>query len=135
MEEIKYDDEVLAVICNFREIKYGLEFFGSHLDFIQVGGFRYDKGHELKNHIHISRPRLAERTQEIMIVFQGSCEVRTYTPKERRLISARMLNPGDFYISYQGGCGFTVQEDNTIMMEVKNGPYNVENDDEDRDLI
>lgn len=135
MEVIKYDDQILAIIDNFRNFEKGLNFFGTPEDFIQIGRFRYKKGKELRNHIHKLRPRVADKTQEIMIVFQGSCEVRTYTPIERRLLSARVLGPGDFYISYNGGCGFTIQENDTIMMEVKNGPYNVKSDDEDRDLL
>jgi len=135
MEIIKYDDEVLAIIDNFCNFEAGLNFYGTPQEFIQIGRFRYDKGKQLRNHIHTLRSRVSDKTQEIMLVFKGSCEVRTYTPKEKRLLSAKILEAGDFYISYRGGCGFTIIEDDTIMMEIKNGPYNVKSDDEDRELL
>ena len=111
-----------------------MEFYGGVTDFIQVGAFRYNKDKELRNHRHIFRPKIGNKTQEIMIVFKGSCEVRTFTDGGD-ICHKKILKAGDFYISYWGGCGFTILQDDTIMMEIKNGPHDVNNDDEDRVLL
>jgi hypothetical protein len=134
VEKIEHNGKVLAIIDNVNNFGKGLKFYGDITDFIQVGAFRYDSNKELRNHRHIFRPKLANKTQEIMIVFTGSCAVRTYTDKGE-LYDEKTLEAGDFYISYWGGCGFTILQDDTIMMEIKNGPHDVNNDDEDRELL
>jgi hypothetical protein len=134
MEEIKHNDKLLAIIDNVNNFEEGLKFYGNVMDFIQIGAFRYNEGKKLRNHRHIFRPKLANKTQEIMIVFTGACEVETYTD-DGVYWCKHTLGSGDFYISYWGGCGFKILEDNTIMMEIKNGPHDVNNDDEDRVLL
>lgn len=134
MIEIKHKDKLLAIVDNVENFRDGLDFYGNIMDYIQVGAFRYDEGKILRHHRHIFRPKLANKTQEIMIVFKGSCEVRTLTD-DGGLWDTHILKAGCFYISYWGGCGFTILEDDTIMMEIKNGPHDVNNDDEDRVLL
>jgi hypothetical protein len=134
MERIEEGEKTLAIIDNVDNFKEGLFFYGSPLDYIQIGAFNYDEGKILNDHVHKFRPKLAHKTQEIMVVFSGAISVRTFG-EDGELVSVHILKPGDFYISYWGGCGFTVLEDNTRMLEVKNGPHDVNNDDEDRILL
>lgn len=134
MIEIKHKDRLLAIVDSVDKFNPGLKFYGKEMDYIQVGAFRYGSGKILRDHKHIFRSKLANKTQEIMIVFKGSCEVRTFT-ESGDLWDRHTLHAGFFYISYWGGCGFTILEDDTIMMEIKNGPHDVNNDDEDRVLL
>jgi len=126
--------KLLAVIERIDDIHSGLHFYGNNSNYIQVGAFRYPQGKLLRNHIHIPRPRFTPKTQEIMIVLRGRCEVRIFDEQEA-FVQANFLESGDFIISLNGGIGFTILENDTIMIEVKNGPYDVEDDDEERRLI
>jgi len=146
MKEIKdTGGSLLAIIDSVDNFEEGLMFYGDRMDDIQVGKFRYNKDHILRSHQHKFRPKLARKTQEIMIVFKGSCLVRTFPehqiPGNNKLdhdvspIDESVLKVGEFYISYYGGCGFRILEDDTRMMEVKNGPHDVNNDDEERMLL
>jgi hypothetical protein len=133
--EIVHEDVLLAIIDDIKNFAPGLSFYGKREDNIQVGQFCYGKGKVLRNHRHIERQRIAKKTQEILIVMQGSCEARTFAPTGKDLIDTRILKAGSFYVSYNGGVGFTVLEDDTRMLEIKNGPFIVNNDDEERELL
>ena len=119
---------------NVTEFEKGLGFFGTKDDFIQVMKFRYDTGKVLRNHMHIPRKRTADKTQEILIVFKGKCSLDIFSP-EKKKVDSLVLHAGEFYIAYHGGFGGKVLTDDTIMMEIKPGPYNVASDDEDRELL
>jgi len=137
MREIKEDGFTLAIVDNFNNFEKGLHFYGSKYDFLQVGSFCYNKDQVMRNHRHIFRPRVNIKTQEIVVVFSGSVEARTYSKEDgsNTLVDTCVLHAGDIYISYWGGCGFTVLENDTRMLEAKNGPYDVNDDNEDRELI
>ena len=138
MKEIKHNEQLLAIIDSVENFPKGLGFYGNKSDFIQVGHFRYDTNKIMRDHIHIKRERTTEKTQEILIVFKGKCAIRTYPPDHKegeKPIATNMLSAGEFYILYEGGFGGAVMQDDTIMMEIKNGPYNVASDDEDRILL
>ena len=126
MVEIKNDnDELLAVIDNFGNFGKGISFYGTRGDFLQVGKFRYDKDHIMKDHRHIDRPRKTDKTQEIVVMFKGSCEAKIFDTTGSDLVAKMVLEAGDIFILYNGGVGFTVLEDDTVMLEAKNGQYNV----------
>jgi hypothetical protein len=125
---------VLAVVDNIYDVGKGLHFYGKPADYLQVGTFRYDRLRIMRDHRHLMQPtRKSEKTQEILIVFKGSIEARTYDIGGSEIVDMRILKAGDLYICYWGGCGFTVLEDDTIMLEAKNGPFI--SDDVERELI
>jgi hypothetical protein len=126
--------EVLGIVDNINNFDKGLGFYGNKEDFIQIGKFRYDTGKILRNHMHIRRDRLVEKTQEILIVFKGKCKLEIFGVNGTK-VDSLVLNAGDFYIAYNGGFGGEVLTDDTIMMEIKPGPYTVASDDEDRVLL
>jgi hypothetical protein len=135
MREIKFEGQVLAIIDSVANFKPGLSFYGTAKDFIQVGAFRYDKEKVLRDHRHIPRVRQVDKTQEILIVLRGAVEVRTFLPLGNKIVDVCELTAGEFYISYHGGVGFTVRSDDTRLLEIKPGPYDVKNDDEERELL
>ena len=128
------DSIILSIISGKDDIKDGLHFYGTKNDFIQVGGFKYSSGKVLRNHTHINRKRKSIKTQEIMVVLSGECIARVYDINDI-LVHQAVLRDGQFIIVYNGGIGFTIVDDDTIMIEAKNGPYDVNSDDEDRRLI
>ncbi len=131
-----YDDDkqLLAIFDGANSIKEGLNFYGNRGDYLQVGGFKYDNGKILRNHRHTNRPRTSILTQEVMVVLKGSCEALIFDMDDK-LVYRQNLYAGQFVIVYLAGVGFKILEDDTVMIEAKNGPYIVDNDDEDRYLL
>ena len=122
---------VLCTILNFTEFTEGLSFLGRKSDSIQVANFRYNRGKILRDHKHIGRERTIYRTQEVMIVMKGACFARIFDTDDK-LVEHKHLVAGDICISYRGGIGFDILQDDTYLIEVKSGDYLVNNDDEDR---
>jgi hypothetical protein len=135
MIEVKDVGDLIATVENFRDFRKGLSFAGTRDDFLQIGKFRYDTNHLMRDHRHIKRYREATVTQEALVVFQGTVEARVFGKTGFKPVQIIKLVAGDIFTLYGGGVGFTVLEDDTIMAEFKNGPYDVESDDEDRELI
>jgi len=61
-------------------------------------------------------------TQESWIVWQGSLKVTLYD-FDHTVVSEFEIGAGDCMTLYQGGHAFTVQDHNTKIIEIKNGPY------------
>lgn len=135
MHEIKHNGKTLAIIDGVQNFDVGLAFYGTADDYIQVGRFRYDAGKVLRDHRHIARPRMVEKTQEILIVLRGGVQATTFAEEGSLVVDSRELKEGDFFISYWGGVGFRVLTDDTRLIEIKPGPFNVNNDDDERELL
>jgi len=135
MFEIKSRDGTLvAIVANFNSFQEGISFYGKREDPMQVLAFRYNRDHVMRDHMHIPRDRVVHKTQEAVIVFKGRAEVRTFDERGK-VLDVRNIGAGDIYMSYSGGVGYTVLENDTIMVEVKVGPYDIQSDDEDRRLL
>lgn len=100
----------------------GLSFFSEDQDFLQVGSWWYEKGKKIDPHIHQIFPREAQRTQEFIFVEQGRLRADVYTEKEELLKSVE-LEKGDLMVFLAGGHGFEILEDDTKVVEAKNGPF------------
>lgn len=87
----------------------------------QVGFIVYPAGSEIARHVHLPLERHLIGTSEVLIVKKGRCEIDIYTD-EQILIATRELNTGDIMLMVGGGHGFRMLED-TILLEVKQGPY------------
>ncbi|UCE60067.1 MAG: hypothetical protein JSU63_21815 [Phycisphaerales bacterium] len=87
----------------------------------QVGFVCYPRGGEIPRHVHRPVPRRIEGTSEVLVVGEGRCAVDLFD-KERNLLATRELAPGDVIIIVGGGHGFRMLED-TVLLEVKQGPY------------
>jgi hypothetical protein len=87
----------------------------------QVGFVVYPTGGEIARHIHRPLERHLIGTSEVLIIRSGRCEIDIFND-ERELVATRELNPGDIMLMVGGGHGFRMLED-TILLEVKQGPY------------
>jgi hypothetical protein len=121
-EKIFDGEIVLAILIRGTDWGNGLNFFSSINDYLQVGTWRYDKGHKLSAHIHRIEPRFVQRTQEVIFVKEGRVKADIYKEKHEFLRSLE-LGKNDALVLLSGGHGFEVLEDNTEVLEVKNGPY------------
>ncbi len=100
----------------------GLNFFSKDSDFIQVGSWGYDKGKNLLAHIHNEVKREVLWTQEVIYVRKGSITAHIFDTKEQK-IADQIVSEGDVIILLRGGHGYTINENGTQVLEVKNGPY------------
>ena len=123
----------LAEFYNMNASPKGLKFRTQNDDFIQAASFNYDKGHIMRPHRHIERtPPEFFRTEEVLLVWRGRVKCTIYDidgfTREPEIMEA-----GDYVIIYHGGVSYEVLEDNTIMLEVKSGPFTTS--EEDRILL
>lgn len=130
MEIVKHDGKIISIIYRDSDWVDGLNFITPDDLFIQVGSWYYPKGKKLASHIHKSFPRTAQRTQEMTYVKRGSMRVLLYDEKKNYL-QDYILNEGDLAVFAYGGHGYEILEDNTQIVEAKNGPFTgPENDKE-----
>jgi uncharacterized protein YjlB len=87
----------------------------------QVGFVVYPAGGEIQRHVHRPLSRHLIGTSEVLIVRRGRCEIDIYND-DRQLVATRELREGDVMLMIGGGHGFHMLED-TVFLEVKQGPY------------
>lgn len=120
--EIKDGDTVLARHVTSDEWAKGLKFFSCDEDYVQVGIWGYDAGKKLLAHSHNDVPRQVHFTQEVLYVRKGRISARIFNSR-RELVSEREVNEGDIIALMYGGHGYAILQDDTQVLEVKNGPY------------
>ena len=122
IEKIIDNNSTLAIIIRGQDWERGLNFPSSQEDYLQVGTWWYEKGKKIEPHIHSIFSRQALRTQEFIFIEQGRVRADIYTEGEKLLKSVE-LKKGDTAIFLNGGHGFEILEDDTKIIEAKNGPY------------
>ena len=88
---------------------------------LQLGFVVYPAGGSVTPHVHLPVERTIVGTCEVLVVKKGRCEIDIYND-ERQLVLTRELREGDLVLTVGGGHGFRMLED-TVLMEVKQGPY------------
>ena len=130
MRTIKKNEKIIAIIYRDNDWVDGLNFFTSDDMFMQVSSWQYNSGQRLADHIHKDYERIISRTQEMTYVKNGKMKVFLYD-EEKKPIEEFILNKGDLAVFGYGGHGYEILEDNTQIIETKNGPFiGVENDKE-----
>ena len=122
MKKITHNGQIISIIYRDSDWVKGLNFITPDELFVQVGSWWYDKGKKLDSHIHKEFDRTAMRTQETIYVKQGSVKVLLYTEKEE-FFQDFILHQGDLAVFGYGGHGYEILEDNTQIIESKNGPF------------
>ena len=106
----------------------GLNFFSTESEYVQVGTWNYAAGKELLAHSHNKVERKVYWTQEVLYVRKGRIKADIYNLKHEK-VAELIVNEGDLLILLTGGHGYHILEDQTQVLEVKNGPYlGAEND-------
>lgn len=126
IEEITYNNQVLAIIlpAEFREP--GIHFFTPDSFSQQLAYMKHPQGKNIKPHIHKQVRREVFYTQEVLLIKKGKLRVDFYNDHQEYLES-RVLKAGDVILLIKGGHGFEVLEE-LEMIEVKQGPYVGDND-------
>lgn len=122
MQEIKVNGETVAIFHKIDEWKEGLDFLTTNETFIQAGTWWYQKGKDLRSHSHIINERTVERTQETIVIVSGKVRVDLYD-ENRKIFHQEELVAGDIGVILKVGHGYHIMEDNTKVVEVKNGPF------------
>ena len=122
IKEIKSGTTILARYISSDAWKEGLNFFSNENEFLQVGTWRYNSGKVLLPHVHNEVKREILRTQEVLYIKKGSIKASIYDLKNN-LVEEIVVKEGDILILLQGGHGYIVLEDDTQVLEIKNGPY------------
>jgi mannose-6-phosphate isomerase-like protein (cupin superfamily) len=88
---------------------------------LQLGYVVYPARGEIPRHVHRRVARSIVGTAEVLIVRSGRCEMDIYG-NDRRHVATREIEVGDVVIIVGGGHGFRMSDD-TVLLEVKQGPY------------
>lgn len=88
---------------------------------LQMGFIVYAKGKEIQRHVHKPIERHTRGTSEVIVVRRGHCQVDLYDD-DRTFVTSRELHQGDIMLTVAGGHGFRML-DETVLLEVKQGPY------------
>jgi hypothetical protein len=119
---IQKDGLVFAKLITGEDWKEGLSFFSEDEDYIQVGTWGYDNRKELLAHVHNEVERTVLRTQEVLYIRKGKIEAKIYD-FDYNLFQTILVQEGDTLVLLNSGHGYTILEDGTQVLEVKNGPY------------
>ena len=122
MQKIKYEGQILAIIYREEDWVKGLSFLTPDDMFVQVGSWWYDKGKILDKHVHKDFDRVAKRTQECVYMRKGSMRVTVYT-ENLDMLDTFDLKEGEMAVFAYGGHGYEILEDDTQVIESKNGPF------------
>lgn len=122
MEKIISGDKLIAVAVRKSDWNEGLSFFSDSDWFLQAGMWWYQSDKKLDAHYHKHCPREITHTQELLFVVSGSMEAKLYSEDQEFLESIK-LNQNDILILLTGGHSYRILEENTQVLEVKNGPY------------
>jgi hypothetical protein len=122
METIKHEGQILTIIYRDNDWVEGLNFITPNELFVQVGSWWYPEGKKLASHVHKDFERSAMRTQEMTYVKKGSMRVLLYD-EEQNYLQDFILYEGDLAVFAYGGHGYEILEDNTKIIEAKNGPF------------
>jgi quercetin dioxygenase-like cupin family protein len=122
VEAIQHEGRTFARLMRGGEWSEGLQFFSDDSDFLQVGKWSYPAGKELPAHYHNEVPRQVLKTQEVVYVVSGALEAHILTASGE-LVTKLHLSAGDLLVVLDGAHGYHILEDDTRVIEIKNGPY------------
>jgi len=122
--EVIKDNKILARIIRGKEAwnDKNLSFFSNEEEFVQAGSWNYSEGKELKAHSHNKVMRSISHTQEVIFIKSGSLVAYIYD-NENNLVEEVEAYTDDILIMLAGGHGYKILEDDTKVLEIKNGPY------------
>ena len=126
IETMKVGDQLLAVIVSRDFDKPGIHFFTPDDLSQQLAYMHHPAGKIIDPHIHNQVSRNVQYTQEVLFIKRGRLRVDFYD-NDQRYIESRILQGGDVILLATGGHGFEVLEE-LEMIEVKQGPYQGDND-------
>jgi hypothetical protein len=120
-EKIYFEKELICIIVRNEFSSNQITFFTEDITPQQLGYLPHKTGNIIKTHIHNSLKREIHQTNEILFIKKGKVKINLFNGK-KEYIGSEILNKGDIIHLSSGGHGFEILEE-TIMFEVKQGPY------------
>ncbi|MDC1010435.1 WbuC family cupin fold metalloprotein [Flavobacteriaceae bacterium] len=116
-------DKLLHVIVKKSDIKSGRIDVIPEENYIQCALLNLKKNTTFKPHKHIWKKRSSSViAQESWIVINGSVKCIFYDLDDK-ILATPILREGDASFTLQGGHTYEILEDNTLVYEMKTGPY------------
>jgi mannose-6-phosphate isomerase-like protein (cupin superfamily) len=126
IEELHYNNELIAIIIRSNYKKEGIHFFTNQDSFQQVGYMNREEGYKIEPHLHLPSNRLISKTQEVLFIKSGKVQISFYD-NNKKFLENKIVSTGDVIFLSSGGHGFLMLEQSEII-EVKQGPYLKEDD-------
>ncbi len=118
--------ETLALVLKNDFYSDGIKFITPDDYSQQLAYMHHNKGHIILPHVHNEVKREIYYTKEVLVIKKGKLRCDFYS-ENREYIKSIILNDGDIILLVSGGHGFECLEE-TIMVEIKQGPYAGEGD-------
>jgi mannose-6-phosphate isomerase-like protein (cupin superfamily) len=122
IETIMSDDKRIALIISSQFGQLGTQFATQAFDGLQVGAIVRKTGDVISAHRHLPiNIQYHGAKQEFIYIVDGEVTVKFFD-EENKLVAEKILKSGDAMLQICGGHQFDFQQ-NTRMIEVKQGPY------------
>jgi hypothetical protein len=121
VEQITWNGQHVATIIRKDYLPDGTTFVTPDNYYQQAGMVVYPKGGIIKRHLHLPIQRHLVGTSEALLVKKGRVEADLHAI-DKSLLGTWILEQGDLILLAGGGHGFRCLED-TVLMEIKQGPY------------
>ncbi len=89
---------------------------------LQLGMNFYRSGETIKAHYHLPRHIETEQVQEFLLIGHGRARLTLYDAADQSPFTTLQLEAGDMVLLLSGGHGLEIEED-TKIVEIKQGPY------------
>jgi hypothetical protein len=122
---IFFKKKLIAIILRKNFKTSGIKFFTPTNSFQQLGYMNRKKNYIINPHRHNNVLKRVTITQEVLFIKSGKLRVDLYSGKH--YYKSIILNKGDIIFLSSGGHGFKMLKP-TEIIEVKQGPYSVNND-------
>jgi len=120
------NQNLIAIVNKEINLEKDKNFLTSEEMSMQFATFNLKKGEEIKRHIHNKQIRKIDTTAEVIIVLEGSMKIELFD-EQQEFLEEVYLHKHESIILYNGGHGLYM-EDDCYFIEVKQGPYDQEND-------
>ncbi|MDD2299278.1 MAG: hypothetical protein PHU69_06500 [Fermentimonas sp.] len=120
--EVKHEGKTIAKLIPADSWQEGLSFFSNDEDYLQVGTWSYDAGKQLARHVHNQVYRSINRTHEVLYVRQGLIKATIFSLNQEE-VGVLIVSVGDVLVLMDCSHGYEILEDQTMVLEIKNGPY------------
>jgi hypothetical protein len=121
---------LIAIVGNLTDASWGNNFITENELPMQIGIMRKGKD-KVENHIHKIRNRQVKSiSNEFHYVVRGKAIVSLFG-MGKNLITKITLVPEMFCALYNGGHGYEIIKEDTLMLEIKNGNFTSKSDDKE----
>jgi hypothetical protein len=123
IQNIQDNGDTVAIVFYSSPIEQGVHFYTKDESTLQVGKQLRFKGERISPHRHLPvKVQREEPLQEVLYIEKGKVEINFYNDRWTE-IDSKVLKEGDIILLIKGGHGFEFLEE-TVMVEIKQGPYN-----------